>query len=116
MRINFIILLFLYFLLFSFQATADFNGSKKVLPNELRLNGVSTQNAFGISKENALLSTVRLTRNDKLIAMGAIVSSEGHVLTKASSCVGARKATLTNGESYSLRIKKRNEDLTCPTG
>ena len=111
MRFNFIILLFLFFLLFSFQATADFNGSKKVLPNELRLNGVSTQNAFGISKENALLSTVRLTRNDKLIAMGAIVSSEGHVLTKASSCVGARKATLTNGESYSLRIKKRNEDL-----
>ena len=50
-------------------------------------------------------------KGQKLIAMGAIVSSEGHVLTKASSCVGARLATLSNGDSYKLKIKKRNEEL-----
>ena len=99
------------FILYSTHANIDSNGSENILANKYRLNGISTQNAFGVSKENALLSPVRLTRNDKLIAMGAIVSPTGHVLTKASSCVGAREATLTTGESFSLRIKKRNEEL-----
>ena len=111
MKFSYFIFFPLSLFLCRFQVNADFNGTKEILPNQFRLNGISTQNAFGITKKNALLSTVRLTRNDKLIAMGAIVSSLGHVLTKASSCVGARKATLSNGESYSLRIKKRNEDL-----
>ena len=99
------------FILYSTHANIDSNGSENILANKYRLNGISTQNAFGVSKENALLSTVRLTRNDKLIAMGAIVSPTGHVLTKASSCVGAREATLKTGETFSLRIKKRNEEL-----
>lgn len=90
---------------------ADENASIPVLPLEYRLNGKSTQHAFGQAREEALHSTVRLTRNGKLIAMGALVSSEGHVLTKASSCVGAREATLHNGKSYKLKIKKRNEEL-----
>ena len=108
---NFYTLLIPFLVLCSSDTEIDSNESENILANKYRLNGISTQNAFGVSKENALLSTVRLTRNDKLIAMGAIVSPTGHVLTKASSCVGAREATLTTGESFSLRIKKRNEEL-----
>ena len=108
---NFYTLLIPLLILCSSDTEIDSNESENILANKYRLNGISTQNAFGVSKENALLSTVRLTRNDKLIAMGAIVSPTGHVLTKASSCVGAREATLTTGESFSLRIKKRNEEL-----
>jgi serine protease Do len=89
----------------------DSNASNKVLPFEFRLNGKATQAAFGDARETARNVTAKLTRNDKLIAMGAIVSPAGHILTKASSCVGARLATLANGEVYKLRIKKRNEDL-----
>ena len=89
----------------------DNNGSGTTLPLKYRLNGKSTQAAFGKAKHTALAATAKLTRNDKLIAMGAIVSPEGYILTKASSCVGARLATLANGEIYQLRIKKRNEDL-----
>ena len=108
---NFYTLLIPLLIFYSTHANIDSNGSENILANKYRLNGISTQNAFGVSKENALLSTVRLTRNDKLIAMGAIVSPTGHVLTKASSCVGAREATLKTGETFSLRIKKRNEEL-----
>ena len=108
---NFYTLLIPLLVLCSSDTEIDSNESENILANKYRLNGISTQNAFGVSKENALLSTVRLTRNDKLIAMGAIVSPTGHVLTKASSCVGAREATLTTGETFSLRIKKRNEEL-----
>ena len=89
----------------------DYNGSGTTLPLKYRLNGKSTQAAFGKAKHTALAATAKLTRNDKLIAMGAIVSPEGYILTKASSCVGARLATLANGEIYQLRIKKRNEEL-----
>ena len=108
---NFYTLLIPLFILCSLHAEIDSNNSENILANEYRLNGITTQNAFGSSKQNALLSTVRLMRNDKLIAMGAIVSTEGHVLTKASSCVGAREAMLTSGENFSLKIKKRNEEL-----
>ena len=92
-------------------ALGDSNSSTDKLPREFRLNGTATQDAFGSSKNKALHSTVRLTRNDKLIAMGAIISPEGHILTKASSCVGAREATLSGGEKFKLRVKKRNETL-----
>ena len=80
--------------------------SNKALPFDFRLNGKVTQAAFGDAREIARNVTAKLTRNDKLIAMGAIVSPVGHILTKASSCVGARLATLSNGEVYKLRIKK----------
>ena len=65
-----------------------------------------------MSEKNCTKCHRKIPRNDKLIAIaGAIVSPTGHILTKASSCVGARLATLANGEVYKLRIKKRNEDL-----
>ena len=107
---------FLWTLLLAFPGlegnnSGETNPTGFSLSNEFRLNGKSTQAAFGIAKETALLTTAKLTRNDKLIAMGAIVSPSGHIITKASSCVGARLATLSNGESYKLKIKKRNEEL-----
>ena len=80
-----------------------------LLPEKFRLNGISTQNAFGKANVNALSTTVRLMRNDKLIAMGGIVDSRGYVLTKASDCVGAREAETSDGRKYSLKIKKRDE-------
>ena len=97
--------------LYGIEEHKESNATGDLLPLELRLNGKSTQAAFGEAKETALNVTAKLTRNDKLIAMGAIVSPAGHILTKASSCVGARLASLANGEVYKLRIKKRNEDL-----
>ena len=107
---------FLWALLLAFPGlegnnSGETNSTGFFLSAEFRLNGKSTQAAFGIAKETALLTTAKLTRNDKLIAMGAIVSPSGHIVTKASSCVGARLATLSNGESYKLKIKKRNEAL-----
>ena len=107
---------FLWTLLLAFPGlegnnSGETNPTGFSLSNEFRLNGKSTQAAFGIAKETALLTTAKLTRNDKLIAMGAIVSPSGHIITKASSCVGARLATLSNGKSYKLKIKKRNEEL-----
>ncbi len=76
-----------------------------------RLNGIETQRAFGDTGKLALDSSVRLIRNHKLIAMGTIISPDGFVLTKASSCVGARTALTRNGESFDLRIRKRFEEL-----
>ena len=81
-----------------------------VLSNDYRINGVAIQNAFGETKNIALKTTVRLLRNDKLIALGGIVSEDGYVLTKASSCVGARWAETYEGMKYSLKIKKRDEE------
>jgi serine protease Do len=87
------------------------NNTEEYLPQKYRLNGTDTQFAFGSAREMALTATTKLTRNNKLIAMGAIVSADGHILTKASSCVGAREATLSTGEIFKLKIKKRNEAL-----
>jgi len=87
------------------------NATKGSLPKKYRLNGINTQFAFGDAREIALSTTAKLTRNNKLIAMGAIVTPQGHILTKASSCVGAKEATLANGEIFKLKIKKRNEIL-----
>ena len=108
---NFLWPLLLTFPVFEGNKDSDVNSTEFSLPAEFRLNGKSTQAAFGSAKDMALKVTAKLTRNDKLIAMGAVVSPSGHILTKASSCVGARLATLSNGDSYKLKIKKRNEEL-----
>ena len=97
---------------FSFDSPSlRFGGRKSVETprHELRLNGKSTQRAFAEAKEEALRTTVRLERNGKLIALGLLVDPSGLVLTKASSCIGAREASLANGERYALRIRKRHE-------
>ena len=83
----------------------------KVLNPKFRLNGIEVQNAFGSAKDIALTSTVRLIRNNKLIALGCMVDPRGYLITKASSCVGARTAKTADGKEYSLKIKTRNEEL-----
>ncbi len=90
---------------------SDDNNYTDVLIPDLRLNGIQIQNAFGDSKTKALDTTVRLIRNNKLIALGAIIDPRGYLITKASSCVGARSAELVNGKEYPLKIKKRYEEL-----
>ena len=75
-----------------------------------RLNGSTTRKAFKDSQEAAFASTVRLMRNGKLITHGTIVSEKGHLLTKASACVGAREAVFANGKKYPVRIRRRDKD------
>ena len=87
----------------------DLNGSKVLNANN-RLNGKSIQNAFGKAKDISLESTVRLLRNQKLIALGGVIHPSGYILTKASTCVGAREAETFDGKKYSLKIKKRFEE------
>ena len=99
----------LFFQFFSIGYTADSNGSK-LLALDYRLNGKAIQNAFGNAKDSALKSTVRLLRNDKLIALGGFFHPDGYILTKASSCVGAREAETFDGTKYPLKIKRRFEE------
>ena len=81
---------------FSFlHGESDWNRSV-VLSADNRLNGKSTQNAFGRARDISLKSTVRLVRNEKLIALGGIIHPAGYILTKASTCVGARKVSIKN--------------------
>lgn len=91
------------------QAKVTDDNKTELLDKKFRLNGLSTQDAFGKAREEALSTTVRLVRNDKLIALGGIVDSSGYVLTKASDCVGAREAETSDGKKYRLKIKKRDE-------
>ena len=75
-----------------------------------RLNGATTRKAFAEAKEAVFASTVRLMRNGKLITHGTVVSEEGHLLTKASACVGAREAVFANGKKYPVRIRRRDKE------
>ena len=75
-----------------------------------RLNGATTRKAFQESKEAAVASTVRLMRNGRLITHGTVVSEEGHLLTKASACVGAREAVFADGKKYPVRIRRRDKE------
>ncbi len=102
-------IIFFIILLKSIYAEKDINGTILLAPQD-RLNGISIQDAFGKSKDHAVRHTVRMLRNNKLIALGAIIHPSGYILTKASSCVGAREAQTSAGEKYPLRIKKRFED------
>ena len=99
----------LFFSLFC-KGEIEQNTSKSLEP-QFRLNGKTTQHAFGKAAAIANESTVRLERNGKVIALGAIVDSRGYILTKASSCVGARQAVASDGQSYDIRIRKREEKL-----
>lgn len=112
MVVNLIFKITLFFLIVwgTRRMSADSNQSS-YLPEPFRLNGITTQDAFGQGKVRALNSTVRLLRNNKLIALGTLISPKGYVITKASSCVGARKATLQNGSTFSLKIRKRFEEI-----
>ena len=104
------ILILFTFLVYTYSHAEDSDeNTTELLDEKFRLNGISTQDAFGSAREKALSSTVRLVRNDKLIALGGIVDPSGYVLTKASDCVGAREAQTSDGKTYRLKIKKRDE-------
>ncbi len=86
------------------------NAEVESLSTARRLNGYSTQSAFDQAKEAAFASTVRLVRNGKLITHGAIVSEQGHLLTKASACIGAREAIFADGTKQPVRIRRREKE------
>ena len=80
------------------------------LPDEQHRNGKDTLEAFEESSKAGLGSTVRLVRNGRSLAMGTIVSKQGHVITKASVCIGAQEAILADGTKYKVRIRGRDKE------
>ncbi len=85
-------------------------GAVERLPEDQRKNGETTLQAFSKSSEASLASTVRLVRNGRPLALGTIVSKKGHVITKASVCIGAHEAILADGKSYPVRIRRRDKE------
>ena len=81
-----------------------------ILPSEYRLNGSSMSQILEANEEKVLRPSVGIYRNGKLIAHGVIVDQRGFLLTKASSSVGARNIRSSSNESYSIRIRKRDEN------
>ncbi len=98
--------LILYGLFYNFYPKAS---HAEELSASQRLNGANTRKAFGKIKQAAFASTVRLIRNGKLITHGTIVTKEGLILTKASACVGAREAVFADGQTYPVRIRRRDQ-------
>lgn len=74
-----------------------------------RLNGLWMSSAVGSLQKELLHSSVRLFRNEKLIAHGVIVDSGGLILTKASSSVGAKIMRTYRDEPFPIRVRKRDE-------
>jgi serine protease Do len=74
-----------------------------LLPVEERRNGKETLGAFGDASKAGFRSTVRLVSKGRTLALGTIVTSKGHVITKASSSIGVQEATLADGTSYKIR-------------
>ena len=52
---------------------------------------------------------VGLFRNEKLIAHGVVVHPQGLLLSKASSSVGAGMIQSSQGQTFPIRIRKRDE-------
>jgi len=100
-----------YFLLSGFTCflLGDLNEKHEFLSSELRLNGSSITKLLGKNKGEILQSSVGLFRNDKLIAQGIVVDSNGYILSKASSSVGARIIRTSHDQSFPIRIRKRDE-------
>ena len=80
------------------------------LPLEQRRNGNETLGAFEESSKAGLSSTVRLVSKGRTLALGTIVSRKGHVMTKASSCIGAQEAILADGTRYKVQIRGKDKD------
>lgn len=64
--------------------------------------------AFRDVVSNARVSTVRVLANGKQIALGAIVSDQGHVLTKASQLSGNLQCVLSDGRKLTAKIIGRH--------
>jgi len=80
-----------------------------LLDPSLRLNGLQVQKAFSEMSELALKSSVKLMRNDKVLAHGTLVDSRGFVVSKASDCIGARSLVTNEGLSFPVKVRKRHE-------
>ena len=85
-------------------------GAIDPLPIEHRRNGSETLQAFEESSKASLSSTVRLVSKGRTLALGTIVSRKGHVMTKASSSIGAEEAILADGTRYKVSFKGKDQD------
>jgi serine protease Do len=85
-------------------------GAIDPLPIEQRRNGSETLQAFEESSKASLSSTVRLVSKGRTLALGTIVSRKGHVMTKASSSIGAEEAILADGTRYKVSFKGKDQD------
>ena len=95
-----------------FLFIASFTGLEAIdrLPLEQRRNGSETLKAFEESSKAGLGSTVRLVSKGRTLALGTIVSKKGHVMTKASSSIGAEEAILADGTRYKVQTKGKDKD------
>jgi len=100
-------LTFLIFLAQAFSAEAKTDDS--LLDPRLRLNGIQVQQAFGKTQGIAKESTVKLLRNERVIAHGTVIDSRGFVLSKASACIGARYLLTNSGIRLPVKARKRDE-------
>ena len=81
-----------------------------LLDPSLRLNGLQVQKAFSGMSELAIKSSVKLMRNDKVLAHGTLVDPRGFVVSKASDCIGARSLVTNEGLSFPVKVRKRHEE------
>ena len=93
----------------SFLFSVEEVGRNILLDPSLRLNGLQVQEAFSGISELTIKSSVQLMRNDKVLAHGTIVDSRGFVVSKASDCIGARSLVTSEGLSYPVKARKRDE-------
>lgn len=80
-----------------------------LLDPQLRLNGARVQQAFGQTQGIAQKATVKLLRNEKVIAHGTVIDPGGFVLSKASACIGARYLLTNSGIRLPVKARKRDE-------
>ena len=80
-----------------------------LLDPQLRLNGARVQQAFGQTQGIAQKATVKLLRNEKVIAHGTVIDPRGFVLSKASACIGARYLLTNSGIRLPVKARKRDE-------
>ncbi|HUS38861.1 MAG TPA: trypsin-like peptidase domain-containing protein [Pirellulales bacterium] len=64
--------------------------------------------AFRDAVKDVRLSTVRVLADEKQVALGAIVSPEGHVLTKSSQVKGNIECTLSDGQRLPAKLIGRD--------
>ena len=64
--------------------------------------------AFGDVVKDARLSTVRVLADDKQVALGAIVTADGYVLTKSSLVTGNLQCALADGKKFPAKLIGRH--------
>ena len=101
---------FFFTLGLSFLFSIEESDQLSLLDPSLRLNGNKVQEAFGGIRQTILKSSVKLIRNDKVLAHGTIVDPRGFVISKASDCIGARSLITSENLSFPVKVRKRNEE------